>query len=115
MVSKDKDEIALLCEQIDFLKKENKNKDRIIASLQTSLKLTDARISSAENTIDEMSKNQMQLSQNDEALNFNLSTCINNVRYDVNKLRFDVNQKMEAAKPVEGVKKINRLTSPRKY
>jgi len=105
MIPKDKDEIALVLETLDSLKRETKIK---VSSLQTSVKLLDARVGQIEENIKNFNEQINVLSGNDQSLSWNLSRGINDVRVDLYKVK---NELTNALSPGLGPKKIVRVCS----
>jgi len=109
MSSKDKDEIALLCEQVDSIKRETKLK---IGSLITSVKLIDARVNQIEENMKNFNEQINVLSGNDQSLSWNISRGINDLRVDLYKTK---NELTNAISPGQGPKKIVRVSSRPKF
>jgi len=109
MVSKDKDEIALICERMDCMERKFNMK---IGSLATTVKLQDARLSQNE----EKDKNQDEqisiLSGNDQSLSWNISRVNNDLRVDLYKVKNELTDKLA---PQLGPKKIVRVCSRSKF
>jgi len=102
---KDKDEIGLLSEMIDSLRRETKIK---VSSLQTSIKLLDARVGQIEENVKNFNEQINILSGNDQSLSWNISQGINDVRVDLYKVK---NELSNALSPGLGPKKIVRVNS----
>jgi len=108
MMSKDKDEIALLSEIMDKNNRETRENKVKIGSLQTSVKLHDARFGQIEENIKNIYKHISTLSCNDETLSSNIATVQNDSALEINKVR---NELKNVISPGQEPKKIVRVNS----